>query len=85
MGRLGNVLVYMAGSTAHQLIAGRVKDRAPAFDRSRVAPVLHQWLGDVFVSGNNPWPAWVEENRIDKTAGFTWTELKDLMRGSLKP
>ncbi len=85
IGRIGNVPVYMAGSTAHQLIAGRVKDRAPAFDLSRVAPVLHQWLGDVFVSGDNPWPAWVEENRIDKTSGFTWAELKDLMRGSLKP
>lgn len=85
IGRIGNVLVYMAGSTAHQLIAGRVKDRAPSFDSSRVAPVLHQWLGDVFVSGDNPWPAWVEENRIDTTSGYTWPELKDLMRGSLKP
>ena len=85
IGRIGNVPVYMAGSTAHQLIAGRVKDRAPSFDRNRVAPVLHQWLGDVFVSGDNPWPAWVEENRIDTTSGYTWPELKDLMRGSLKP
>jgi 3',5'-cyclic AMP phosphodiesterase CpdA len=85
IGRIGNVPVYMAGSTAHQLIAGRVKDRAPAFDRTRGAPVLHQWLGDVFVSGDNPWPEWVAENRIDKTSGYTWSELKDLMRGSLKP
>lgn len=84
IGRLGNVVVYMAGATAHQLIAGRVKDRAPAFDPSRVAPVLHQWLGDVFVSGDNPWPEWVEEKRIDKSAGVDWEVLKDRMRGVLK-
>ena len=85
IGRIGNVPIYMAGSTAHQLIAGRVVDRAPAFDPSRVAPVLHQWLGDVFASGDNPWPAWVEEERIDKSAGVDWEELKDHMLGSLKP
>lgn len=84
IGRIENVTVYMAGSTAHQLIAGRVKDLAPASDPSRVAPVLHHWLGDVFVSGDNPWPAWVEEKRIDKSSGVDWEVLKDRMRGCLK-
>lgn len=85
IGRAGNVPVYMAGSTAHQLIADRVVDRAPAFDPARVAPVLHHWLGDAFVSGDNPWPSWVEEQRIDKSSGMDWEDLKDLMRGTLKP
>ncbi len=84
IGRIVNAPVYMAGSTAHQLIAGRVKDRAPAFDPSRVAPVLHHWLGDVFASGDHPWPAWVEDKRIDKSAGVDWEVLKDHMRGVLK-
>lgn len=84
IGRIGSITIYMAGSTAHQLIAGRVIDRAPAFDPKRVAPVLHQWLDGSFLSGDNPWPAWVEEERIDKSAGVDWEVLKDHMRGSAK-
>ncbi len=84
LGRMGCVPVYMAGSTAHQLIAARVEDRAPAFDASRVPPVLHHWLGDAFVSGSDPWPAWVEAARIDKESGLDWEALKDQMRGTMR-
>ena len=84
VGMLGNVPVYMVGSTAHQLIAGRVVDRAPSSDNSRVPPMLHHWLDGAFVSGYNPWPSWVEEKRIDKTSRMSWDALKDHMRGSMK-
>jgi len=83
-GRLGSIPVYMAGSMAHQLIAGRVIDRAPAFDPSRVPAMLHHWLDGSFVSGYNPWPDWVDECRIDKSAGLDWEILKDNMRGAMK-
>jgi Icc protein len=82
-GRIGNVPVYMAGSTAHQLIAGRVQDQAPAFDDRRAAPVLHHWHGEGFVTGSNPWPEWVEEKRIDRESGMSWDILKNRMRGSM--
>jgi hypothetical protein len=49
-----------------------------------VAPVLHHWLGDAFVSGSHPWPAWVDDRRIDKESGLGWDELKDRMRGSMR-
>ena len=83
-GRIGDIPVYMTGSMAHQLIAGRVQDRAPSFDPARVPPMLHQWLDGSFVSGYNPWPEWVDKNRIDKSAGLDWDVLKDKMRGTLK-
>lgn len=82
-GRIGTVPVYMAGSTAHQLIAARVKDQAPAFDDRRAPPVLHHWLGDGFVSGSDPWPAWVAEKRIDQQSGKPWDVLKNRMRGTM--
>lgn len=82
-GRIGTVPVYMAGSTAHQLIAARVQDQAPAFDDRRAPPVLHHWLGDGFVSGSDPWPAWVAEKRIDQESGKPWDVLKKRMRGTM--
>jgi len=84
IGRLGRVPVYMAGSTAHQLIAARIEDQAPAFDNTRAPPVLHHWMGDGFVSGSDPWPRWVGEKRIDQESGLGWDELKDRMRGTMK-
>jgi 3',5'-cyclic AMP phosphodiesterase CpdA len=84
VGRIGTVPVYMVGATAHQLIAGRVTDRAPAFHDARVPPMLHHWLDGAFISGYNPWPAWVDEKRIDKSAGMDWEVLKDHMRGTMK-
>ena len=83
IGRIGTAPVYMAGSTAHQLIAARVQDQAPAFDCRRAAPVLHHWHGEGFVSGTDAWPDWVGEKRIDQESGLAWDVLKDRMRGSM--
>ncbi|HLF30221.1 MAG TPA: metallophosphoesterase [Xanthomonadales bacterium] len=83
IGRIAGVPVYMAGSTAHQLIAARVHDQAPAFDDRRFPPVLHHWVGEGFVSGSDPWPEWVGEKRIDAESGLEWDVLKDRMRGSM--
>lgn len=83
IGRIAGVPVYMAGSTAHQLIAARVHDQAPAFDDRRAAPVLHHWVGEGFVSGSDPWPEWVGEKRIDHESGMEWEVLKERMRGSM--
>jgi Icc protein len=84
VGRIEQASVYMAGSTAHQLIAGRGNDHAPAFDNRPSPPVLHHWVGDGFVSGSCPWPSWVEETRIDKESGLDWEVLKDHMRGKMR-
>jgi 3',5'-cyclic AMP phosphodiesterase CpdA len=84
VGRIGHAPVYMAGSTAHQLIAARVADQPPAFDDRRAPPVLHHWTGEGFVSGSDPWPAWVQEKRIDHESGLEWDVLKDRMRGNLR-
>ncbi len=85
-GRNGNVPVYMAGSTAHQLIAARGKDHAPAFDERPAPPVMHQWMGagEGFVSGAAPWPDWASDRRIDLESGLDWEILKDNMRGSMQ-
>ena len=84
IGRIGHVPVYMAGSIAHQLIATRGNDHAPAFDERPIPPVLHHWIGNSFVSGSHPWPSWVEESRIDKESGQDWETLKDHMRGAMR-
>ena len=84
-GRLGNIPVLMVGSIAHQLIAGRGDDVAPSFDNVRVPPVLHQWLDGDIVSGYYPWPDGVDAERIDKSSNMDWDELKDRMRGAMKP
>ena len=83
IGRISTVPVYMAGSTAHQLIASRGNDHAPAFDVRPTPPVLHQWISTGFVSGSHPWPTWVEDKRIDRESGIEWEELKQRMRGSM--
>ncbi len=85
-GRNGHSPVYMAGSTAHQLIAARGNDHAPAFDESSAPPAMHEWMGEGrgFVSGAAPWPSWCAERRIDLESGLSWETLKDRMRGSLR-
>lgn len=85
-GRNGQVPVYMAGSTAHQLIAARGNNLAPAFDERAAPPVMHQWMGaeQGFVSGAVPWPDWAAQRRIDLESGLTWATLKDRMRGSMR-
>jgi 3',5'-cyclic AMP phosphodiesterase CpdA len=70
-GRLGIVPVQMVGSIAHQLIACRGEDIAPSFDNVRVPPMLHQWLDGA--------------ERIDKSSNMAWDELKNRMRGAMKP
>jgi 3',5'-cyclic AMP phosphodiesterase CpdA len=82
-GMLGNVPVQMIGSIAHQLIAGRGEDIAPAFDNVRVPPVLHQWVDGAIISGYYPWPAGVDAERIDKSSNIDWEDLKDHMRGAM--
>jgi 3',5'-cyclic AMP phosphodiesterase CpdA len=84
LGRLGSVPVQMVGSIAHQLIAGRVCDVAPAFDNVRVPPMLHHWLDGDIVSGYYPWPDGVDAERIDKSSNMDWEHLKDRMRGAMK-
>jgi hypothetical protein len=83
-GRLSKVPVQMVGSTAHQLIADRVVDIAPAFDNARVPPMLHHWLDGDIVSGYYPWPVGVDAERIDKSSNMHWDDLKDHMRGAMK-
>ena len=84
-GRLGIVPVQMVGSIAHQLIACRGEDIAPSFDNVRVPPMLHQWLDGELVSGYYPWPDGVDAERIDKSSNMAWDELKNRMRGAMKP
>ncbi len=85
-GRNGRVPVYMAGSTAHQLISARGNYHAPAFDDRPAPPVLHHWFGagHGFVSGAVPWPDWAKDRRIDLESGLDWESLKDRMRGALR-
>jgi Icc protein len=81
MGRIANVPVYMAGSTAHQLIAARGLDIAPSFLDVAAAPVLHHFLDGEFLTGSNPWPLDTESKRIDQESGMDWEALKKAMRG----
>lgn len=81
-GRLGQVPVYMAAATAHQLVANRGMDIAPSTMVAAAAPVLHQFIDGDFLSGSYAWPANVEEVRIDRTSGLSWDKLKESMKGS---
>jgi len=85
VGRLGSVPVQMSGAIAHQLIACRGADIAPSFDNVRVPPMLHSWLDGDLVSGYYPWPDGVDAERIDKSSNMDWEELKNRMRGAMKP
>ena len=81
-GRIGQVPVYMAPATAHQLVATRGLKVAPAAINVAGTPVLHHFIDGDFVSGSNLWPAKVDDIRIDKKSGFSWDELKQSMMGS---
>lgn len=83
-GRLGDVPVQMVGSIAHQLIADRVIDIAPSFFNHRVPAMLHHWIDGDIVSGYYPWPDGVEAERIDRSSGMPWDELKERMRGAME-
>jgi 3',5'-cyclic AMP phosphodiesterase CpdA len=82
VGRIGQTPVYMAPAVAHQLIAARGVDVAPSNVVSAAAPVLHQFIDGEFLSGSYPWPAHVEEERIDRKSGLSWNDLKAQMCGS---
>ncbi len=81
-GRIGQIPVYMAPATAYQLIAACGMDIAPSTVNVSAPPVLHQFINGDFISGSYPWPANVEEERIDKKSGYSWEELKAFMMGS---
>lgn len=81
-GRISQVPVYMASATSHQLIATRGINIAPATVIEAAAPTLHQFIDGEFLSGSNPWPANVDDERIDKKSGLSWDVLKKNMMGS---
>ena len=81
-GRIGQVPVYMAPATSHQLIASRGSLVAPSTIIAAAAPTLHHFIDGDFLSGSNPWPEDAEDNRIDKKAGLSWDRLKKNMMGS---
>lgn len=81
-GRIGKVPVYMAPATSHQLIGTRALEIAPSTIITAAAPTLHHFIDGDFLSGSNPWPANVEDSRIDKSSGLSWDELKKAMKGS---
>jgi 3',5'-cyclic AMP phosphodiesterase CpdA len=80
-GMLGAIPVQMVGSIAHQLIAGRVLDVAPSFENRRVPPMLHHFLDGEILSGYAAWPADTDAERIDRSSGIPWDQLKEKMRG----
>lgn len=81
-GHIGQTPVYMAPATSHQLVATRGLTVAPASINRPAAVTLHHFLGDRFLSGSQPWPPDVEEQRIDKLSGLSWEELKESMAGN---
>jgi len=80
-GRIGQIPVYMAPANSHQLIASRGLNEAPATINRAGTPTLHHFIDGEFLSGSQPWPADVDENRIDKVSGKSWQELKSSMMG----
>ncbi|HEY5774758.1 MAG TPA: metallophosphoesterase [Xanthomonadales bacterium] len=81
-GRIGQVPVYMAPANSHQLIASRGLKIAPATLNEPGAPTLHHFIDGDFLSGSQPWPVNVEEQRIDRKSGISWEKLKKAMRGN---
>ena len=81
-GRIGQVPVYMAPANSHQLIATRGLNIAPSTVNFAASPTLHHFIDGDFLSGSNPWPAGVEDHRIDKESGLSWDKLKRHMMGS---
>lgn len=81
-GRIGNVPVYMAPATSHQLIASRGLKIAPSTIIKPGIPTLHHFIDGQFLSGSNAWPANVDAERIDVKSGLSWEVLKQNMMGS---
>ena len=81
-GRIGQVPVYMAQATSHQLVGSRALTLAPAALIEPGTPVLHQFIDGEFLSGSIAWPPDLEQERIDVKSGRSWEDLKQSMRGS---
>lgn len=81
-GRIGQVPVYMAPANSHQLIATRGLKVAPSSLNQAAMPTLHHFIDGDFLSGSNPWPENVEEQRIDRKTGLSWDEMKKTMMGN---
>ena len=81
-GRIGNVPVYMAPATSHQLIASRGLTIAPSTVIRPARPTLHHYIDGNFLSGSNQWPENADDERIDKKSGLSWETLKKAMMGS---
>lgn len=81
-GRIGQVPVYMAPANSHLLISTRGLNIAPATLNQAGAPTLHHFIDGDFLSGSHPWPEHVDQQRIDKTSGVSWDEMKKSMMGS---
>ncbi len=81
-GRIGGVPVYMAPANANQLVATRGLSIAPAAINKPADPTLHHFIDGEFLSGSNPWPADVDDLRIDKTSSVSWKEIKKSMMGT---
>jgi 3',5'-cyclic AMP phosphodiesterase CpdA len=81
-GRIGNVPVYMAPATSHQLMGCRAIDIAPSTIIRAGVPTLHHFIDGQFLSGSNAWPEDIEEQRIDVRSGLSWDRLKRNMMGS---
>jgi len=83
-GRIGRVPVYMAPANSHQLIASRGLNIAPSTVNKAGIPTLHHFIDGDFLSGSQPWPADLEDQRIDRKSGHSWQEMKQSMMGSRK-
>lgn len=81
-GRIGQVPVYMAPANSHQLIATRGLKMAPSTVNKAGVATLHHFIDGEFLSGSQPWPDNVEDQRIDKKSGLSWEKLKKKMMGS---
>lgn len=81
-GRIGQVPVYMAPANSHQLIATRGLNIAPSSVNEAGVPTLHHFIDGEFLSGSQPWPENVEEQRIDRKSGLSWEKLKKGMLGT---
>jgi 3',5'-cyclic AMP phosphodiesterase CpdA len=81
-GRIGQVPVYMAPANSHQLIATRGLKMAPSTVNKAGVATLHHFIDGEFLSGSQPWPDNVEDQRIDRKSGISWEKLKEKMMGS---
>jgi len=64
------------------LIATRGLKVAPSSLNQAAMPTLHHFIDGDFLSGSNPWPKNVEEQRIDRKTGLSWDEMKKTMMGN---